>query len=244
MSKNLDDLAQVAITNFIRKSVPLNDTIKELAERHELNAEEVKRVVGKANTGAMLHMLANSADKKQEFPLADYTLPTKSVPEVSTFDTEHLPDWQSDPDVDFDLRYPEQETEKTAAEYINLKGYFTSKIEKQQLDQTKVAAEQRIYDGVDYLVSEFSKYKAYDFHKFANEIYTVYGKIAEPLLNSIATGLDEDIVLSKYAGIVDDTHAYFGKFAEVMSFLKTLISVNERYALVNTNIKGFEHAYF
>lgn len=244
MSKDLDLLAQEAANNFIRKSVPLNDTIEALAKKHDLNAEEVKRVVGKTNTTVMLHVLSTSDDKKQHFELADYTLPAETQPEVSTFDTEHLPDWQSDPDVDFDLRYPEQETEKTAAEYINLKGYFTSKIEKQQLDQTKVAAEQRIYDGVDYLVSEFSKYKAYDFHKFANEIYTVYGKIAEPLLNSIATGLDEDIVLSKYAGIVDDTHAYFGKFASVLGDVKELVALNSRCETVQHNIGNFENAYF
>lgn len=243
MSRDLDSLAQEAVTHFIRKSVPLNDSIKKIAERHDLNAEEVKRVVGKANTSTMLHLLATSDNKKQEFELANYSLPEQTVEEPVTDTTEHFPDFRTRYEVDFDLADPTQEEEKTASEYIGLKDYFKWKIEKEQIGHTKVATEMKVYDTVDYLVSEFSRYNAPDFQKFANEAYTMYGPAAEPLLNSIANGLREQIDLSKCAYVIDDRPKYFDKFAGLISDLKTLVTLNSKETVLNNSISRFTNAY-
>jgi len=64
-------LADKAATEFLKNKVPLNDSIKKMAELERLNPESIARVVERANTGVQTSLFASHGPKEVfEFPLA------------------------------------------------------------------------------------------------------------------------------------------------------------------------------
>lgn len=65
--------AKTAAKRFLEDDVPLNDSIRKIAAEHELNSNEVDRVVEMANLETYSQRLKQSSpnDKSFEFPVAD-----------------------------------------------------------------------------------------------------------------------------------------------------------------------------
>ena len=68
---DLDKLGKDAAKEYVTNNVALNDTILKTAETHNLNQQQVNRVVESANVDAYLHLIKAAEDNYVDFPLAD-----------------------------------------------------------------------------------------------------------------------------------------------------------------------------
>ena len=245
---NFDKLAEEVVSVFYAKGTPLTETLSKVASRECLNPDEVRRLVERSNTSAVLQLLKVSSDKKAEIDLADPVDvlrqthgPQESVKEAS--DTSipsafQIPDTRSQK-LELTTFMPKMVKAasmkpKDASEIFRL-----TKLENELL-RTKTAQEITIQDNLDYLVSEFSKRNAPDFSKFASEITQVHGQAAEVLLKGLSTTLEIPIEdLTKTAGVIDDTTPLFKKFAEVLAQLNDLRNTNQEYLKVKTDSANF-----
>jgi hypothetical protein len=68
---DLEKLGKDAAKEYVTNNVALNDTILKTAETHNLNQQQVNRVVESANVDAYLHLIKAAEDNYVDFPLAD-----------------------------------------------------------------------------------------------------------------------------------------------------------------------------
>jgi len=211
--KDFDKLADEVVNSFLSDSVPLETSIIKVAGREELNPEEVKRLVEKANTNTAIKLIKISTDGSLEFGLADYsavvkqthseTSPTQSTPVSTPTEKVAMINTIDNKDI-FSIVFPKKPAEKIASDAPNLKEVFSSKLALEVLGRKKVAAELRFKKSADSLLSEFSNLYSPDFNKFACEAYTLYGDTALPILEALADNVRESKVFTKVAYIVDD----------------------------------------
>lgn len=64
-------LAKTAAVNFIKKDIPLNETIEKLAQNFDLNPTQIQRVAELTNKATHQYCLIKVADKNFTFDLAD-----------------------------------------------------------------------------------------------------------------------------------------------------------------------------
>jgi hypothetical protein len=64
-------LAKTAAVNFIKKNIPLNETIEKLAQNFNLNPTQIQRVAEFSNKATHQYCLIKMADKNFTFDLAD-----------------------------------------------------------------------------------------------------------------------------------------------------------------------------
>lgn len=243
---NFDKLAEEVVSVFYAKGTPLTETLSKVASRECLNTDEVRRLVERSNTSAVLQLLKVSSDKKAEIDLADPVDvlrqthgPQESVKEASdTSSTFQIPDTRSQK-LELTTFMPKMVKAASIAPKDTSEIFRLTKLENELL-RTKTAQEMTIQDNLDYLVSEFSKRNAPDFNKFASEITHVHGQAAEVLLKGLSNTLDIPITdLTKTAGVIDDTTPMFKKFAEVLAQLNDLQGTNQEYLKVKTDAANF-----
>ncbi|MAH42812.1 hypothetical protein CL614_03745 [archaeon] len=68
---DLEQLGKEAALSYISDNVTLNDSILKTAQNHNLNRQQVNRVVESANVDAYLHLIKKAEDNYVDFPLAD-----------------------------------------------------------------------------------------------------------------------------------------------------------------------------
>jgi len=244
---NFDKLAEEVVSVFYAKGTPLTETLTKVASRECLNPDEVRRLVERSNTSAVLQLLKVSSDKKAEIDLADPVDvlrqthgPQESVKEASdtSCSTFQIPDTRSQK-LELTSFMPKMVKAASMKPKDASKIFRLTKMENELLGY-KTAQEMTIQDNLDYLVSEFSKRNAPDFNKFASEITHVHGQAAEVLLKGLSTTLEIPIEdLTKTAGVIDDTTPLFKKFAEVLSQLNDLQGTNKEYLKVKTDAANF-----
>lgn len=94
--------------------------------------------------------------------------------------------------------------------------------------QEKIACEMRIQNRAEHIVTAFSSFTAPSFSKFANEVHTIYGAIAHPLIKGIAQSLKEPVELTKIASIVDNTTKSHTLFKEAQESLHHLVDLQDK----------------
>ena len=70
-SFDLEKFGKSAASEFVSGGVPMNDSILKLANDHNLNLQQIHRVVESANVDTYLNLIKTSEDKYVDFPLAD-----------------------------------------------------------------------------------------------------------------------------------------------------------------------------
>ena len=221
-TKNFDGMANAVVHRFFTEKVPLIDTVIKEANDKCLNPEEVKRLVEKTNTAATVQMIKSASDGVLEFDLVEVnTVLSTTHPEG----TGGAP-MASSPNSVAASTQGMLNTLKTAAQ---ADGYFSALLEKkasyrgskpkplrelfalkqdlEKLGQEKVAAELQFKAATDRLISDFSSLYGPDFSKFANEVYSIYGEPACPLLEALAGSVRETAAPEKVAYCIDDTTA-------------------------------------
>ena len=68
----LQDIAVKVVSQFMTKQSSLSGAIADEAKAHELNPEQIKRVIEASNTIAYLRQLEDAHDRSFEFPVAEY----------------------------------------------------------------------------------------------------------------------------------------------------------------------------
>ena len=245
-----DKLAEEASGALFSDGTTLNDSVVKIAQRERLNPEEVKRLVEKANTFATLTLLKSAADKKAEIFLAD---PDKvlelthfsksddavektassffSIPDLRT--TERIKDIKLHPGMDKIAASIEKKA--SARESFIL----SKKIE--ELNRTKLATEIKVKDSLDFIISEFSKFRSPDFSKFAEEVYTIYGEPSIPVLQKIAKITRDTLCeeLEKVATIIDDTTPILRKYAAVNEGIVNIIMLDSEITQTKKELSNF-----
>jgi hypothetical protein len=94
--------------------------------------------------------------------------------------------------------------EKTASATVSLTEVFTLKKQAAELGRQQTEAELAFKEAADKMVSEFSSLYSPDFNKFANEMYTVFGDTAIPILNALSHDIRTPVMVEKVAYVVDD----------------------------------------
>lgn len=79
--------------DYVSRGTALNTSLKKIAQAHNLNAQEIKRVAEQANTETYLSMVGPSKDKYVEFPVAnaeqvisDLSIKTAGLEEFNLFE--------------------------------------------------------------------------------------------------------------------------------------------------------------
>ena len=227
-NRDFQKLADKITSDFFNHERPLLDKTIEEARAEELNPEEVKRLSEKVNTNAVVKLLKNSEDKKSSIPLVDYTAvlavthpeereeDTGSQVKTASLDLPNTREKKSIKNIEFPtLEKAAQERRKVLPEI------FKAETELQKVANEKVALESKVQDNVDYIVSEFYKWRSPDFSKFASEAYTLKGEDAKPVLNKMASYLETDVDYTEVP-YVDDSDKLIAKFAEVIDGIKKL----------------------
>ena len=245
-----DKLAEEASNELFSNGVALNDSVVKIAQRERLNPEEVKRLVEKANLCATLTMLKAASDKKAEIFLADPTevlsathfskdTDKKIEKTASTFSIPNLRSQRMLKDINLMPQYTKTasslESKKSPRDFFVL----TKKVE--ELSRQKVAEEIKVKDSLDYIISEFSKMRAPDFGKFAEEVYTIYGEPAIPVLTKIANITRDKLepTLEKTAQMVDDSTPLMKKYASINTGLVNIIMLDSELSTTKQNITKF-----
>ena len=252
---NFDKISEEVTSKFFNEAVPLTDGVMDVAEREQMNPEEIKRTIEKSNTLAVLKLLKTNKDKKAEIDLADYdaviakTHGSDDMPKnesssksqsdgqkIATKTASHsIPHMRNKNHDGIDLfnafgldraslaKHASDESQKT------LKDIFALKKEINELKHEKFAYEMAVYDNIDYLVSEFSNLNGPDFHKYANESYTMFGNSIKPILNTVANNVKEnEPELVKVAYVVDDRTDLHTKTATIYDSLNSIIEVDQK----------------
>jgi hypothetical protein len=250
-TRNFDKLSEEVANKFFSENEPLEDIIVKVAGREKLNPEEVRRLTEMSNTCATVKLLKSSRDKTAEVVLADYDNVIKSTHPTDTVIVKEAKYLNST------MKFPEERLssknislrslEKTAQSNTIIdktKKVFTFRKQLEELTRQKTASEIRIMNGFDYLIAEFSKMGAPDFNKFASEVYSIYGSVAQAALDNLAKALDEKIVLEKVAYIIDDRTNVMAKFASVYDDIRKLLDIRkgitEVKAKLNTEWDAFK----
>ncbi|MCB5270504.1 MAG: hypothetical protein LHW56_01510 [Candidatus Cloacimonetes bacterium] len=252
-SRNFDRLGEEAVSLMDRSGVTLTDAVVQIAKREKLNPVEIERLVQRANTAATLQVLGSEHGGSVEFELAEYkpvmTHLYPKQPEGSKTSTGtsvktageiplELPNLRRRAQVqEHKVQLPI--LEKTAQENTPplQRQVFQAAHKVESLRQEKLACELRIQQGLDYLLSEFSKVRCPDFGKFAAETYSLHGKGALPVLTSLAQALREPQDFSKTAAIIDDRTELHTQFKGILSGLMSLVKVAKDFTEATLTLK-------
>lgn len=248
---DFDGLADSVAGRFFEDGTELNQGVIDVAEKLDLNPEEVRRLVEKTNTIATVKMLRSTRDKKSELNLADFDEVKKSTHPDGVDEDEDVADeektaserrvFDSLPDTRNTDRYNDifanyfdkyiVTSEKTASSE-KPRNYLTEifNYEKsiQELSRKKTASELKIQDDLDFIISEFSRWNSPDFNKFANEAVTLHGNIATAPLTKIAEYLGEDNEFEEVSYVVDDGDRILEKIGSVIEGLTSIIEDNKQ----------------
>lgn len=233
-----DQLASEASQALFTDGTPLNDSVVKIAQRESLNPEETKRLVEKTNTLATLTMLKAAADKKAEIFLAEadtvldkthFAKPEVEKTASASTSFFNIPDLRTlDRIKDVKLHPGIDKTAAAIPKKLTAKTAFTASQKIQELTQKKFAEEIKVKDSIDFIISEFSKMRAPDFGKFAEEVYTIYGEPSLGVLSKIAEITRDKMPdeMEKVASIIDDSTMLHKKYAQINQGIVNIIMLD------------------
>lgn len=87
----VDYFSKKAAKDYIYEKIPLNDSIKKIAQENNLSDEFIKRICEQSNHAVSSHMFQSNQDKNFEFPLADSEVITNQQEKVASSVYENRP---------------------------------------------------------------------------------------------------------------------------------------------------------
>lgn len=246
---DFDKLADETVSTFYNDGTPLSDAITKVAMRECLNPEEIKRLVERSNTGAVLRLLKVATDKKAEIDLADPeevlknthapTQPKDVVKEASDFSIPDLRPSKLDINLKSFIKIAEKEE---PGKPIGAVEFFKLEKRAHELLNRKTSLELSIQRDLDYLVSEFSKQNPPDFQKFASEALTLH-EGSQYILTKLASLIEESAEFEKTAEIIDDTQPLLIKMGSLLDQIDKLLEVNRDYQETKESKNNFFKRY-
>ena len=245
-----DKLAEEAASALFSKGTALNQSVVKIAQREQLNPEEVKRLVEKTNLHATLTMLKAATDKRAEIFLADpetvlgLTHYSKDAPaqEKTASEFFSIPDLRLKARVENVKLHPGiTKSASNITRGLSPRESFILTKKVEELSQKKMAAEIKVKDSLDFIISEFSKMRAPDFSKFAEEVYTIYGEPSIPVLQKIA-GITRDKLdpsLTKLSSVVDDSTTLLKKYADINTGLVNIVILDSELTQTKQDLTRF-----
>ncbi len=229
-------LASQIAEDYFTDGTSLTEGVVKVAKQYSFNPEEIKRLSEKTNTHAVVRMLKTAEDKKGTIPVVDYkAVLTQTHPTETPYEVVKLAS------TNFEIPYTRKNTklEKVAFQKLAspepkqeriLPEIFKKEKEIQDLNQEKIAAEISTQDNIDFIISEFYKYNAPNFSKFAAEAYAMVGKKSKLLLNKMAEYLK-----------VKEKDTNFEKQARDLTYVDDSDPLLKRFETVITNLTKIAH---
>jgi len=159
-SEKLTTYGSIASKRLIDEATPLNDSIAKLAEKNDLNPNQVKRVVESANMVTHMQLFKTAKDKNIHFDLADATvilanMNSEVLVKTASF---NIPDVI--PEVDYFKNFgiaPDDEEEKIASRKMN---QYDLLVMQEKLALAKqMLSDEIIMDGMKYETAKDELYK-------------------------------------------------------------------------------------
>lgn len=240
---DFDKIASMAAAEFFTNKTPLTDTVAKLAAANNLNPSECRRLTEKANTQAVLRLLQSSKDKKSEIELANpeavliRTHNTETTPAQVKTASFSFPETRRKP-LQASFGVFEKMASTLAQEPVKKQiPLATQRMllanEKGRLSVEKLKQETKAKDGLDFLISEFSKYRGPNFSSFAREAKALHGAKVVPVLKAMSSALGEKLSLDKVAGVIDDTTQLHSVCTSVIGSLVKLAEVEQQLGTVS-----------
>lgn len=237
---NFQGHAENIAADFFDRGTPLVDGIVKVAKDNSLNPEEIKRLTEKTNTQASIRFLKTAEDKKATFALADFAqVLTITHPAAEEKAEKTASVYKGLPNTRKEVYGPL--FEKKAAEEVDpaekidgMRAIFTLRCEIEKRGLEKVALEQKLTDRLDWLASEFSRYRGPDFAKYASECLAVFGQKARPALDNLARYLEVKIEKTAAEGMVDDTTKPIQAMREICDGLEELVKLGHEIKVLSS----------
>jgi hypothetical protein len=143
----LQGIAVKVVTQFMTKQSSLSCAIADEAKAHELNPEQIKRVIEASNTIAYLRQLEDAHDRSFEFPVAEYrdvmgkmVLPDATSPVVNSTVEPLAPPLAEKAEVTKSAGVKEGPLNaKAPVSQINQSGYDATEYDRDNTQQLKTA---------------------------------------------------------------------------------------------------------
>lgn len=219
--QDYENLASNAVNSYFSSGTPLNDSILKIAQEHEFNPDQIKRLVEMANVKTFLKSF-NGPDgkgKNIEFDVADSDSVMKKFygPKKVTITKVTVSsggdDFLSDlPDMMRNTRHgklpdlPEEMEEKTAEAPRPKREVVIRHLRKvaEDLTNTIYAKEHDYVENLEKLAGEFRKYYGPDFGEFEKTAVHLYGTGVGGILKDLRTLINYkggDLDLEKTASV-------------------------------------------
>jgi AraC-like DNA-binding protein len=260
--KDFRKLAEAVADDLMQRQVSLNESIAKLASEMDMNEEQVRRLCEASNNATFNKLFKNkeqdktASDRLVEFDVADYkkvlghqikdasqtvaSEKTAAYYELRSLDDEDMHRTRDRvPDAPFAKTAFELRPESVERPEVTRR---TALKTLDHLRHEKIAAEMEYHDTLSGLRSRFRRvYDAPTFTNFEKEAAALFGKEAAPHLSALRGMLKMPEVtynyevLSKTAGLVDDT-------TPEMTLFANLVKVANRAVAITKGIRKLEGA--
>ncbi len=236
----------------------LTELVASRAQKENMSPEEVKRLVEKTNTAASINYLSSGNNKKGSFELAKYEDVlnlTHPIDDDDDDDEDEIHDaddvktagltksasllmfkaGKTSGAVKHDYSGLPRMTKQASANEVkdtSIRDILVLKKNITLAQQEKTAEELKVSDDINYILSEFDRWRGPDFNKFASEALSLYGEKCAPVINGIAKYLG---VMAKVASVdyVDDTQPCMKKLASAMQHLDNIKTLSTGIGTLN-----------
>jgi len=250
--KDYRKLAEAVADDLMQRQVSLNESIAKLASSMDMNEEQVRRLCEASNNATFNKLFKHkeqdktASDRLVEFDVADYKkVLGHQIKEAEThISTEKTAAYLELRALDDDMHalrsgQVEESLTKVAFELrpeVSERREVTSRTARKTLDHLrheKIAAEMQYHDTLNSLKGRFKRlYDAPEFGSFEKEAAAFFGREALPHLGALRASMRMPEVtynfdiLSKTAGLADDTTVEMQLFGELVKIANHAVSLS------------------
>jgi hypothetical protein len=216
---DLEYLATKVASNFINDKIPLNESIKKMANEEYLTSEHLKRLVEMSNSKVYQHKYNTEEGKNIEFDVANPNEIIKEVQEEPVKAAFDLTPYQVSP------KYKQAKINKIAstlnqdleaAPTFTIDNIKTARIylekAKDELEDRKLSHTMKVADNYKQLLRETKDLlNQTDFNKIANAVYLAAPEILENLTIDLLDQkliTDKDLEIYKVANLINEDNKY------------------------------------
>lgn len=152
---DIDTWSKTAVSEYLTKNVPLNDTITKIAETHGLNKDQISRIVEAANTDVYVNLFNQAKDKYIHYETADTEKIANRIFKVEKTSEVPFNDYQ-EPPVRNELEVPITESLFKTAE-IEVNELPTTQSEGYHEYYKMAALESRLMERMDEIEVKYEQ---------------------------------------------------------------------------------------
>ena len=261
--KDIHKFAEAVSNDFINSDIPLNDSIRKLAEAREMNDEQIGRVCEAANNITFNKLFKNhdktANDRIVEFDVADRRnvlnamMKSAAVTSDAAFTKTAAYELRPLDDHRYYERRGQEEpvnTVKTASFELRPPRKTNKHADIRTVEKTidylrheKIGHDMAYFDKVEDLTKNFKRvYNELPFSTFEKNAAALWGSEAEPVLADLRILLKKEAVaydygkIAKTAGYIDDSDPAFQLMKEAVTLNRTRHRISTAVAKLESSL--------